>query len=135
MKGFTLGLVMKMRVFGTLKWCILSQLLGNLTGEKCVFQSAFFFFHQRILFSVDFHTNAVPRQGERVLRTISSLMIQVDYVNVIAAFPKILIRNCELHFQQNYNLQAETFQFICSLTKIGFLLPAEMIRIDHQKHL
>ena len=37
MKGFTLGLVMKMRVFGTLKWCILSQLLGNLTGEKCVF--------------------------------------------------------------------------------------------------
>ena len=46
------------------------------------------------------------------------------HVNVIAAFPKILIRNCELHFEQNYNLQAETFQFICSLTKIGFLLPA-----------
>lgn len=37
MKGFTLGLVMKMRVFGTLKWCILPQLHGNLIGEKCVF--------------------------------------------------------------------------------------------------
>lgn len=37
MKGFTLGLIMKMRVSGTLKSCILSQLLGNLIGEKCVF--------------------------------------------------------------------------------------------------
>lgn len=43
MKGFTLGLIMKMRVFGTLKWCILSQLLGNLIGEKCLLVSIFFF--------------------------------------------------------------------------------------------
>ena len=41
MKGFALGLIMKMRVFGTLKWCILSQLLGNSIGEKYVILSAF----------------------------------------------------------------------------------------------
>ena len=46
------------------------------------------------------------------------------HVNVIAAFPKILIRNCELHFEQNFILQAETFQSICSLTKIGFPMAA-----------
>lgn len=42
MKGFAIGLIMKVRVFGTLQWCILSQLLGNSIGEKCVFLSAIF---------------------------------------------------------------------------------------------
>lgn len=37
MKRFAIGLIMKVRVFGTLQWCILSQLLGNSIGEKCVF--------------------------------------------------------------------------------------------------
>ena len=42
MKDFAIGLIMKVRVFGTLQWCILSQLLGNSIGEKCVFLSAIF---------------------------------------------------------------------------------------------
>ena len=46
------------------------------------------------------------------------------HVNVIATFPKILIRNCELHFEQNFILWAETSQSICSLTKIGFPMAA-----------
>ena len=46
------------------------------------------------------------------------------HVNIIATFPKILIRNCELHFEQNFILLAETFQSICSLTKIAFPMAA-----------
>lgn len=78
MKGFAIGLIMKVRVFGTLQWCILSQLLGNSIGEKCVFLSAFFLHLVKSIFSgfvylvlsgrvqimMDFHTNAVTRQGE-----------------------------------------------------------------------
>ena len=78
MKGFALGLIMKMTVFGTLKWCILSQLLGNSKGEKYVFLSPFFFTLVKLFFGgfvylvlsgrvqiiMDFHTDAVTRRGE-----------------------------------------------------------------------